>query len=154
MKKLFLDANILFSATCSDSGASRMLFKLAKGDKVSLLSSTYAIEEALKNIEKKLGGISHTIRTIEHLKKENPDCRFYLVTGTDVRREAPDWYQFDRIREIVSIIEVPRGETSPIPNVSSTEIRKKIDKGESFHKHVESEVAIYIITKSLYRKKN
>ena len=55
MKKLFLDANILFSATCSDSGASRMLFKLAKGDKVSLLSSTYAIEEALKNIEKKLG---------------------------------------------------------------------------------------------------
>jgi len=106
------------------------------------------------HIEKKLGGMSHTIRTIEHLRKENPDCRFYLVTGTDVRREAPDWYQFDKIREVVEIIEVPRGEDSSIPDVSSTEIRKNIQKGETFHKDVEGEVALYIITKSLYREKD
>lgn len=54
MNKLFLDANILFTAAYSESGASRALFELAKNKKLILVSSKYAIFEARHNIQKKL----------------------------------------------------------------------------------------------------
>lgn len=55
MHKLFLDANVLFTATCSPTGASFAIFELARHDKIELLSSMYAVKEAKVNIEKKLG---------------------------------------------------------------------------------------------------
>lgn len=55
MDKLFLDANVIFSAVCSDLGASNFLFLLAKKKKVILFSSFYAVNEAKVNIERKLG---------------------------------------------------------------------------------------------------
>jgi len=55
MHKLFLDANVLFSATYSRTGASFAIFELAKYGKVELVSSMYAVKEAKVNIEKKMG---------------------------------------------------------------------------------------------------
>lgn len=54
MDKLFLDANILFTAAYSQTGASRMLFELAKRKKLTLVSSKYAVIEAQRNVQKKL----------------------------------------------------------------------------------------------------
>ncbi|MDP2642396.1 MAG: PIN domain-containing protein [Candidatus Peregrinibacteria bacterium] len=54
MDKLFLDANVIFSAVCSDAGASRFLFQLAGKKKIILFSSFYAVNEAKVNIERKL----------------------------------------------------------------------------------------------------
>jgi len=102
-------------------------------------------------VEGELGGVSHTLRTILHLMTANPNLRFNLVSGGDVRSQFRDWHQFDRIRELVDIISVQRGEESPIPDVSSTEVRRRLGKGEAFADLVETEVAVYIITKGLYR---
>lgn len=55
MDKLFLDANIIFSAVCSNSGASNFLFQLAKRKKVIWFSNFYAVNEAKVNVERKLG---------------------------------------------------------------------------------------------------
>lgn len=55
MDKLFLDANVVFSAVCSSSGASSFLFQLAKKKKIILFSSFYAVNEAKVNVERKLG---------------------------------------------------------------------------------------------------
>lgn len=55
MKTLFLDANILFAATLSETGASRVLFLLAQKKKIKIVSSHYALEEAKRNIELKIG---------------------------------------------------------------------------------------------------
>ena len=55
MDKIFLDANVLFSATFSDTGASNYLFRLGGNWKIKLYSSIYAINEAKKNLENKLG---------------------------------------------------------------------------------------------------
>jgi len=45
---------------------------------------------------------------------------------------------------------VPRGPTSFIPNVSSTDVRRNIRTGQRFTDMVTSEVAVYIVTKGLY----
>ena len=103
------------------------------------------------DVEREMGGVSHTLRTIEHLKAKNPDLRFYLMAGQDIEQETGEWHGFDTIRELVEIVRIPRGPKSPIPDVSSTEVRRRIDVGEPFADLVESEVAVYIVTKGLYR---
>ena len=55
MDKLFLDANILFTATYSNTGASWAIFELAKKKKLKIVSSLYAVTEAQKNIITKAG---------------------------------------------------------------------------------------------------
>ncbi|MFH0799173.1 MAG: nicotinate-nicotinamide nucleotide adenylyltransferase [Pseudomonadota bacterium] len=103
------------------------------------------------DVEQRLGGTSYTLRTVEHLKAGYPDFRFSLVTGGDVSEEASGWREFDRIREQVEIIRIPRGQGSPIPDISSTEVRRRLDAREPFADLVEKEVAVYIVTKNLFR---
>ncbi len=52
MKRLFLDANVLFSAAWQD-GRARALFLLAKKTRATLLTSPHALDEARKNLEQK-----------------------------------------------------------------------------------------------------
>ncbi len=52
---MFLDANIFFTATLSQEGGSALLFKLAKGKHLKLVSSLYALEEAKRNLQHKVG---------------------------------------------------------------------------------------------------
>lgn len=51
--KLFLDANILFTAAYSKQGISRALFKLANVGLCSLVTSCYAVDEARRNLHLK-----------------------------------------------------------------------------------------------------
>jgi len=51
--KIFLDANIIFTAAYSAQGLSRGLFRLAGAGKCTLCTSAFAHEEAVKNIQKK-----------------------------------------------------------------------------------------------------
>jgi predicted nucleic acid-binding protein len=48
--KLFLDANILFTAAYSERGISRTLFRLAGAGRCSLITSAYAADEARRNL--------------------------------------------------------------------------------------------------------
>lgn len=61
MDRLFLDANVLFSAAYGSPSLNRF-WELASNKKVLLLTSAHAIEEVRRNLEKK----SHLDR-LEHL---------------------------------------------------------------------------------------
>jgi len=103
------------------------------------------------DVEKRLGGISHTVRTIKRLQDEFPKDTFLLVRGRDVTEESDKWKDIDDIRRMVKIMDIPRGGRSPIPDISSTEVRRRVKGGESFTDLVEKEIAVYITTKELYR---
>lgn len=79
----------------------------------------------VKDLERRLGGVSYTIRLIRHLKKKYPALRFSLVIGGDAYRDRKAWKDFEAIREEVPLIVFQRGPRSPIPDVSSTEIRRR-----------------------------
>ena len=51
--RLFLDANILFSAAHRDTGSVRILFRLAAAGACELVSSSYAMDEARRNLARK-----------------------------------------------------------------------------------------------------
>jgi predicted nucleic acid-binding protein len=48
--KLFLDANIIFTAAYSPDGSSRFLFSIAETGAVTLCTSPYALDEAKRNL--------------------------------------------------------------------------------------------------------
>lgn len=104
------------------------------------------------DIEKKLGGVSFTLRTVEHFKKSNPNMRFWLVTGEDVDQEISLWHESQKMRGLVDFIKIPRGPHSRIVDISSTDVRDKIASSGAFDKLVEKEVAVYIVTKGIYRE--
>lgn len=105
----------------------------------------------VSKIERLMGGTSHTIRTIRHLIDGHPDRNFSLVTGGDIKAQAKAWLDFDQIRKLVPLIEIQRGPKSPIPDVSATEVRRRISAGEPFVDLVPRPVAVYIVTHRLYR---
>ena len=50
MRRFFLDANVIFTAAHNPNGNGRALFRLAAEQKLELVSSRYALEEAARNI--------------------------------------------------------------------------------------------------------
>lgn len=51
--RVFLDANVLFSAAYRETGSVRMFFALANAGACDLFSSAYAVDEARRNIAAK-----------------------------------------------------------------------------------------------------
>ncbi len=51
--RLFLDANILFTAAHHEGGMCRALFRLADAGRCELVASSFAIDEARRNLAKK-----------------------------------------------------------------------------------------------------
>ena len=59
--KLFLDANVIFSAAHREEGRSQDLVALARAGQCELLASKHAIEEARRNLELKSAGFERRL---------------------------------------------------------------------------------------------
>lgn len=89
---------------------------------------------------------SYTWHTLQAISQDFSDIRFTLLIGGDNWAAFDKWYHHDDIlahypivvypRKDSDIGEVPKGVTiveTPLLNISSTEIRHHIAKGESIH---------------------
>ena len=77
--KLFLDANVLFTAAHNPRGKAALLVELAAEGYWSLHSSSYAVEEARRNMERKFPESLdqfERISTALSLTEHHPDYRF------------------------------------------------------------------------------
>jgi nicotinate-nucleotide adenylyltransferase len=92
----------------------------------------------IHDIERRLGGESRTIDTVQALKLEEPDADFWLIVGTDILAERHKWKNWDGLMELVQLIVVGRsgyesfaaaGDLAAgfsLPQVSSTAIRQAL----------------------------
>lgn len=78
----------------------------------------------VKDWEKRLGGVSYTVRLLKFLRDKHPSVAFHLAVGSDAYRERRAWKDFDEVEKLARLIVFPRGPRSAIPNVSSTRIRR------------------------------
>jgi nicotinate-nucleotide adenylyltransferase len=91
----------------------------------------------VSDIERRLGGESRTLRTVQALRADHPDLELALVIGSDLEAETSTWYGADELRQSVSFIVVGRaGFVGPgaraavaMPAISSTEIRERLLAG-------------------------
>ncbi|MEK9160022.1 MAG: hypothetical protein AAB383_04805 [Patescibacteria group bacterium] len=111
MKSLFLDANIFFTATLSPNGGSSMLFELAKLGKVELSTSLYALNEAKRNILRKVGRASlpRLYTLVSELKKidqiKHSDEEIEKWTEWIILKDAPilNSAQFLKVEALITL---------------------------------------------------
>jgi nicotinate-nucleotide adenylyltransferase len=90
-------------------------------------------------VEEGLGGESITLRTMQHLKKQNPDCNLRFVMGTDLLDSCKSWDGWAELEAIAPPLAIGRagiapvhpGDPTPIaPLVSSSIVRKALAAGD------------------------
>jgi nicotinate-nucleotide adenylyltransferase len=109
-------------------------------------------------IEAELGGASYTLRTLELLALRRPGVRLRLVIGSDLLDETAAWHGFERIRELAPPIVVARAgskhatpDMPAIPDISSTEVRRRLRLGLSTEGLLDPQVSAYAQAHGLYR---
>lgn len=129
-------------------------------DRVRMCELTAAIVHGaqVSRIEQELGGTSHTLRTLEELSRRHPTAHLRLVVGTDVLPETPNWHRWDRVAELAPPLVVGRtGHGDPaaapiqIPDVSSTELRRRLARDRSTAGLLPAAVERHIVERDLYR---
>lgn len=123
-----------------------------------LAASRFAGGVEVSRVEAEAPGSGRTIETLEYLLAQRPGDRFALVIGSDILPERSKWKDFDRIERLAEVIVVPRAgfaapgvEGPALPEVSSTEVRERLARGEDASALVPREVLAYVRAKGLYR---
>jgi nicotinate-nucleotide adenylyltransferase len=120
--------------------------------------------------EKNLSGKSFTVNTVRTIKNELPkDTKIYFIIGSDSLFDFENWYRYDAILNECIVVAAAREEhiytdmlehaakigkikvlNLPVTEISSTEIRGKIKRGEDVTGLLPEKVYSYIKEKGLY----
>ena len=126
--------------------------------------------------ELRRGEVSYTVDTMTELQKEIPDAQWILIIGSDSLASFQKWHQPKKLLEMTSLAVVQRGGepdidfqmikglTSedriadmqrqvikmPVIEISSTEIRQRVQSGKSIRFRVSRPVDAMIHTQNLY----
>lgn len=111
----------------------------------------------LLDIERRLGGVSRTLDTLEALRQEHPDVALRLLIGADVLPTTDRWHRWEDVATIAPPLVVgregypaPEGCPISIPDVSSTEVRAALDDARDLTGLVPKAVAEHIREHGLY----
>ena len=110
---------------------------------------------------------SYTWNTLQALEQEYPERKFTLLIGGDNWEAFDKWYRYEDILKRYPIIVYPRKGSkvpdvkfqasdiqivkTPLINISSTQIRQRLQEGKSVRGLVNTEVAMVIEQEHLYR---
>lgn len=104
------------------------------------------------DLEIRRGGKSYTLLTLQQLREENPGAELFLILGSDMLADLPNWYHPEEVLSLAGVLCVPRigrnendGETAAMLKerygaritmlsakadmISSTEIRRRLLEG-------------------------
>lgn len=87
-------------------------------------------------VEAELPTPSYTLATLDALAARHPEHRFRLVVGADAYAQRRLWHRWDELSARYAPIVVGRGPRSAagapsFPDVSSTEVRRRLAAGEA-----------------------
>lgn len=91
--RLFLDANVLFSAAHNPDGNGRAMFLLAKKARAALISSRFAVEEAARNLKAKhperIADLDQLVASLEVSAEPGPSIVAAVATRSLPPKDAP-----------------------------------------------------------------
>jgi nicotinate-nucleotide adenylyltransferase len=109
-------------------------------------------------VEREVPGEGRTVDTLEHLHERHPSSSFTLVIGSDILPDLPKWKDVPRIEQLATVLVLhraghpsPRAFGPPLAQVSSTEIRDRLARGEEPVDLVPRAVLAYVRKHALYR---
>jgi nicotinate-nucleotide adenylyltransferase len=111
------------------------------------------------DVECQLPAPSYMVNTLEALAQRFPAVQLRLLIGADIVSETHAWHDFERIARIAAPIVFERqgyaahdASQPALPQVSSSEIRRRIRTGESTTGWLSPSVAQYARARDLYRE--
>ena len=120
-------------------------------------------------------GPTFTVDTLRGLRSAHPDCEFFFIMGVDAASSLDTWREFESLPSLAELVVVNRpGVAAEVLHqlrgkpyfaqlrmleidgveVSSTEVRDRVQRGESIENLVPQSVEQYIREYSLYRTSN
>ncbi len=109
-------------------------------------------------IEQRLPKPSFTVQTVQELIRRRPGLRPRLVMGSDILDELHLWRTPDLLEELAPFLVIPRAGYRRegildfnLPEIASSELRRRIARGEPIRGSVAREVAAFIEAHGLYR---
>jgi nicotinate-nucleotide adenylyltransferase len=118
----------------------------------------------VSEVERELGAPqSRTLDTVMELRRRHPGTEFRLVIGEDILAERDAWYRWDDLVALAPPVVLGRagraGDAADpagparleLPDISSTDVRARIARGESAVPLVPRAVMDYIAGRGLYR---
>ena len=131
-------------------------------------------------MELERGKVSYTVETLEELRKQHPDDTLDWIIGDDNFEKLHEWRQVDRILELANFAVLVRHHheappqfkslvceaherpkhgafafaANPTIEISSTDIRDRLERGQPIDELVPPPVSRYIHHYGLYRKAN
>jgi nicotinate-nucleotide adenylyltransferase len=124
----------------------------------------------ISDIEFTLPRPSYTIDTIRALIQKHPEHLFHLIIGEDNLMAFDRWKTFDMLLELAELLVYPRTHKTPtlrvsltpyearihflsgeLVDISATDIRMRVHRGESITDLTPPQVARYILENSIYR---
>ena len=149
-----------------DRGIHRMnMLKLAVRDNPHLQTSSFELDRT---------GVIYTYKTLELLKKEHPDTKYYFILGADSLFDLEKWQKPDSICKNATLLAAVRDELgkervkqqiallerefqaeiylmdTPNLSFSSHNIRERIKNGKTVTYYIPKEVEEYIHKNNLY----
>jgi nicotinate-nucleotide adenylyltransferase len=122
----------------------------------------------VSTVELERDGLSFTVDTLEHFARAYPGAELVLLAGADVLETFHQWRNTERVMELARLAVLERrGEQTALPkkmkagsvqrlqtrriDVSSTEIRERVRRGQQIRGFVTEGVAAHIERSGLYR---
>lgn len=146
-------------------------------DRLAMARLAFAEVADISDEEVRKSTPSFTFETLEaHRARLGPAARLFWILGTDSVRDLPGWRHHHRILELCDIASIPRRGAAielvddpeleftarerqrlrryylggPTVDVSSSEIRRKLSRGDSVERWVPHAVLDYIVTHGLF----
>lgn len=120
----------------------------------------------LSRLEEARAGPSYTVDLLERFRESHHDDEIFFIMGSDSLRDMASWRRPGRILELATLVVfarpgvepvVPAGSgarvaliSGPMPDISSSDIRRRAASGESIHSMVPAAVRKFILDNRLY----
>ena len=133
---------------------------------------------SVSDFEIRKGGVSYTVQTLEYFAETEPEREIYLICGTDMFLTLDKWFRAEDIFRLANILCIPRDNTDlgileekrafyreayharadiltaePV-DMSSTEVRRRIENGEDLAGVLPPSVIEIIQREKLYDAEN
>jgi nicotinate-nucleotide adenylyltransferase len=111
----------------------------------------------VSDIEGRLGPPCRTLRTLQALTADHPGDAWRLVIGQDIVAEAHRWHRWDAVAALAPPLVAGRAaalgppQDLTLPDVSSTEVRRRLAAGQDATAMVPGRVRTVIAERGLYR---
>jgi nicotinate-nucleotide adenylyltransferase len=109
------------------------------------------------SIESTLPAPNRTLNTVEALIARHPGIQLRLLIGSDLTQETSAWHNFERIAELAPPLVIERQgrhrhdlQNPALPDVSSTEIRRRLRSAEPTEGLLSPAVDLYARSRGLY----